>query len=164
MSLSRYIIIFLAITTNVYALIIDNKKPIDIEAKEAEMNKKIGITTYTGNVIITQGSLKLTANKVDIFHDEKDVKKIIAIGDNKKLAQYKQQRDKHNDYIYAEAISITYLVNDNFIKLRNKASLKRGEIDSFSGDYLDYDIAKDKVLAKKSKTGKDRVKFRIKVD
>jgi lipopolysaccharide export system protein LptA len=48
------------------------------------------------------------------------------------------------------------------VQLRGKARLIQG-FDTFSGGTLDYDIKHDKVILEKSKDGKDRVKFKIKL-
>jgi lipopolysaccharide export system protein LptA len=42
----------------------DRQQPISLVADRATFNERTGITTYTGNVIIEQGTMKLQANSI----------------------------------------------------------------------------------------------------
>ena len=46
------------------ALSTDRDQPIEIEADFAELDDSRGVTMYKGNVIVTQGSLKLTGESL----------------------------------------------------------------------------------------------------
>ena len=47
-----------------FALPTDRNQPISLVADRATYNDKTGYTTYTGNVVIEQGSMKLQADSV----------------------------------------------------------------------------------------------------
>ena len=49
----------------VHALPSDNSKPINVQADSAEMDDKRGVAIYRGDVIITQGTLKITGDHRD---------------------------------------------------------------------------------------------------
>ena len=53
-------------SVSAWALPNDNEQPIRIQANEAQLDDKQGIATYKGDVIITQGSMKITGNTVTI--------------------------------------------------------------------------------------------------
>ncbi|MEB0151312.1 LptA/OstA family protein, partial [Pseudomonas sp. CCC2.2] len=53
-------------SASAWALPNDNKQPIRIQADEAQLDDKQGVATYKGDVIITQGSMKITGNTVTI--------------------------------------------------------------------------------------------------
>jgi len=57
----------------------NNNKPIYIEANKMDYNNNV--ITYTGNVVATRGSGKLTCQELKIFLDKnKKIEKIIATG------------------------------------------------------------------------------------
>ena len=53
-------------SVSAWALPNDQQQPIRIQADDAQLDDKHGVATYTGDVIITQGSMKVTGNKVTI--------------------------------------------------------------------------------------------------
>ena len=53
-------------SVSAWALPNDQQQPIRIQADDAQLDDKNGVATYTGDVIITQGSMKVTGNKVTI--------------------------------------------------------------------------------------------------
>ena len=55
---------------NVQALSTDSQQPIEIEADFAELDDQEGRTIYVGNVIVTQGSIKMTGDKLKVLFDE----------------------------------------------------------------------------------------------
>ena len=53
-----------AVSTFALALPSDRSKAISLVADRATFNEKTGVTTYTGNVIIEQGTMKLQADSI----------------------------------------------------------------------------------------------------
>lgn len=51
-------------SSTVFAIPSDRNQPISLLADRATYNEKTGITTYTGNVIIEQGTMKLQADSI----------------------------------------------------------------------------------------------------
>ena len=60
------------------ALDSDREQPIQIEADEAVRDEMVGETRYEGNVVLTQGSLRITADRIAIRHDAKGADAILA--------------------------------------------------------------------------------------
>ena len=56
----------------------DTEQPIHISADEALRDEKRGITVYTGNVTMTQGSLSISAELITIYRIEAEADKIVA--------------------------------------------------------------------------------------
>ncbi len=144
------------------ALSDDNAQPIDVKARTVIIDEKKGLSLYTGQAQVIQGSLTLSAEKIQIFNNQTDVTKVIARGDEKRLAHYKQNQSNQPRFIEATAENITYLISKEMVHLKGNAHLVQG-FDSFSGGTLDYDIKNDKVIAEKSKDGTQRVNFKIKL-
>ena len=57
----------LLISSLVFALSTDREQPIQIEADAAELDDASGITVYTGNVLVTQGTMRLWGNRLTIL-------------------------------------------------------------------------------------------------
>ncbi len=160
--MNRIFLILLCCSFGVNALPGDAKEPISIKAYTVVIDERNGLSTYTGDAKVVQGSLTLSAEKIQLFSTQKEVTKVIAKGSQNKLAHYKQNQPNQPRFIEATALNITYLIKKEFVHLKGKAHLIQG-FDSFSGGTLDYDIKNDKVIAQKSKDGAERVKFKIKL-
>ncbi len=146
----------------VFALQQDAQQPIEIKAHTVLIDERTGVSIYTGNVKVSQGSLRLSAETVHVFSVKNQVNKMIAKGDKNKRAHYQQNQVNQQRFIEANALNITYLVGQESLHLKGKAHLIQG-FDSFRGDTLDYDVKNNKIVAKQSKDGTQRVKFKIKL-
>lgn len=140
----------------------DATQPINIKAQAVLIDEKKGISIYTGKASVVQGSLILSAEKIQLFSNQTQVTKMIANGDKKQRAHYQQSQPTQPRFIGATANKITYMVQKEMVHLKGNAHLVQG-FDSFSGGSLNYDIKKDKVIANKSKDGLQRVRFKIKL-
>ncbi|MDL2424869.1 lipopolysaccharide transport periplasmic protein LptA, partial [Pseudomonas sp. BAgro211] len=49
-----------------WALPTDREQPIRVQADSAELDDKQGVAVYRGDVVVTQGSMKLTGNTVTL--------------------------------------------------------------------------------------------------
>jgi lipopolysaccharide export system protein LptA len=141
--------------SNVYALSDDSNKPINIQADSAEINDATGISIYIGNVEITQGSMKLTGDKVILETKNKKVKKIIAEGD---LSTFTQKTDDGR-LINAEAEKMVYSITGNKIVLTTNAKLTEAG-NTFASDQITFYTDKEIVKAG-SNSGNDRVNITV---
>jgi lipopolysaccharide export system protein LptA len=125
------------------ALESDREQAIRIQADAAMVDERAGTSVYRGNVIIQQGTLKVTAEEVEIFTSDSEIIQIIAKADQKSsnLAHYQQQLNANNDRVSAEAKKITYLVQEERLHLAGDAKLQQID-DEFEGELLYYDLAK----------------------
>ena len=161
--MNRVFLIYLYCASfGVYALPDDAKQPIQVKAYTVVIDEQKGLSTYTGDAKVSQGSLMLSADKIELYSNQKEVTKVLAVGSKKRLAYYKQNQPNRSRFIEAGAIKINYLIKKEIVQLRGKAHLIQG-FDKFSGGTLDYDIKNDKVILEQSKDGKERVKFKIKL-
>jgi len=156
------LIFFLILVFNHLVLAADRDEPIHVKAQSASLDETKGYSKYLGKVLFTQGTLILRGQKVQIFNNDKEVTKVIANGDAIEQAYYKQDRPNQERFVEAKADKITYIVNEEMVHLEGGAYLLQG-YDKFTGGTLDYDIKNDRVIAKKSEDGKERVKFKIRL-
>ena len=143
------------------ALESDREHPIRIQADAAIVDETNGSSVYKGNVIITQGTLEVTANEVEIFTAAGEVIQIIATTDkdSELLAHYQQQINESMEMVVADAQKITYLIQEERLHLSGDARLKKVQ-DVFTGQLLSYDLARG-IVTLNSIGGSDRVNMTI---
>lgn len=128
-----------------FALRSDKDQPTTVDADRVDVDDKKGISTFTGNVVVTRGSIRIKADKVVINRDaERGLDRVVATGN---LAEYRQRPENKPVDIVANAKTITYDANKGTVLLNKQALVYQGK-DTFSGDRIIYDINKDLVLAK----------------
>lgn len=149
-----FLLVF-AFSSNAIALTDDSTKPINIQADSAEINDDTGISTYRGNVKITQGSTVLTGDTVILETANKKVKKIISEG---KLSTFKQTTDDGRK-INAEAEKMVYNITGNKIVLTKNAKLTEAG-NTFASDKITFYTDKEIVTAGSS-SGNDRVNITV---
>lgn len=128
---------------------------IEILADKAVIDKRSGITKYTGNASFKQDDILLRADEIKIIKDN-DFYQILA---NSYGGNFSVFTKKDAD-IVSRAKTIIYLSNSGFITLKGNAKLSKDGND-FAGEVIDYDNKNDKVLMN-GKQGK-RVKLKIKL-
>ena len=95
-----------AAMTNAAALSTDREQPIEIEADTAEADDGRGVTIYTGDVVIVQGTMHINGDVVTIYFDgNQDITKVVAEGEP---AKFKQQPDGSTDFQHAEAKTLEF--------------------------------------------------------
>ena len=154
------ILVALFFTSLAFALPEDAKQPIEIEAKSVIVDETTGFNEFSGNAEVRQGSLLLFAELIQVQTNSDGVETMIAKGTLEKPAKYIQSQENQERFIEATATLITYDVDKGIVFLEGNAHLVQG-FESFSGDTLEYDINNNKVNAKGSEDGTQRVKFKI---
>ena len=121
----------------------DREQPIHISADEALRDEKRGVTVYSGNVQMNQGSMHIEADRVTIYHIEAEADKIVARG---KPAKMRQRPDLEKGPVHARALIIEYYQREQKVQLREEARIEQdGAI--VTGDTIDYFIAQELVKA-----------------
>jgi lipopolysaccharide export system protein LptA len=113
----------------------DREKPIDLEADSVQVDDAKQISTYIGNVILTQGTLVIHADKLIVREDKEGFQHSTSLGNP---TTFKQKREGKNEYMEGSAQRIEYDGRMDKVKLFTKAWVKRGE-DIVHGDYIMYD-------------------------
>lgn len=113
----------------------DRDKPIEIEADTVTSNDAKKVSVYTGNVILTQGTLLIKADKLVVREDEQGFQHSSSYGTP---TSFKQKREGKDEYMEGSAQRIEYDGRMDKVQLYTKAWVKRGE-DIVHGDYIMYD-------------------------
>ena len=139
------------VTTPLAALPDDRDQPIRIEADEALRDEKQGFTRYEGNVKMDQGSLHIEADRITVYHDQREADRIIAEGNP---ASLQQQPEPDKGLVKAQAGVIEYFKSEDRIRLSQSANIEQdGSI--VTGDSIDYYISEQLVRADSDKSRED---------
>lgn len=130
----------------------DREQPIHITADKAVRDEKRGVTIYSGNVQMRQGSMELDADSLTIFHEDRDANKIVARGQPAKM---RQQPEIDEGLVHAHAQVITYYRREELVHLRTNAQLQRDDGTLVTGDSIDYFITRELVKAESDRTNED---------
>jgi lipopolysaccharide export system protein LptA len=132
------------------ALPSDREKPIEIKSNTADIDNKKGITIYKGAVVMTQGTTRITGDKVTVYSVNQEVQKIVAEGFNKR-AYYEEEQPDTQGTLQAWGHTIDYRVANDKIKLLKQAQLTQ-KGDTIKGERIDYDLNLQTANAKGDKS------------
>ena len=138
------------------ALSSDREQPMYVEADRADIDDKRGVSVYRGNVEITQGTLRLTADELTVHTSDGDITQAVATGTP---ATYRQRPDNKPQDVEAESLRMEYYAGEQKIILLQQAEVRQ-DGDTFRSERIHYDIARDKVNAGAGTPG-DRVRITI---
>jgi len=130
-------IYFVSLSMHLFSLPSDSEEPIEIEADFAELDDIKGVATYTGKVVVVQGSLRLLGDKLVVeLTDEDEIKQAFLTG---KPARFKQTPRLGEPDIEGEALEVEYFSEKEKIILKNKARVTQGERLT-EGHRINYDV------------------------
>lgn len=154
--ISGILLIGMLICSNSRALNTDREQPLKVEADKASIHKKTGISTYTGHVLVRQGSMQIRARKLTVFTRQGKLNKMIAWGNP---ASFEQQTESRSGNIRATGKKVTFYADRNIAIFENEAKLQQG-LNTFTSRRIIYNISTDIVEAGGSNGG-DRVTITI---
>ncbi|MBD2835831.1 lipopolysaccharide transport periplasmic protein LptA [Pseudomonas sp. JM0905a] len=133
-----------------WALPTDRDQPIRVQADSAELDDKQGVAVYRGNVVITQGTLKITGDTVTITQDANgDVEVFTSVG---KPAYYEQKPSVDKQIVKAYGLTIQYFAANERIILLDQAKVVQ-EGNTFEGEKIVYDTQRQIVNAGRATGG-----------
>lgn len=135
----------LLITSSVtFAVTGDTDQPIHINSDQQSLDMQSNTVTFTGNVIITQGTIKATANKVVIIRPNGQQGKEIVEGYGNPVTFYQMQ--DNGKPVEGHGQKLRYELEKDFVVLTGDAFLK--QIDSsIKGDKITYLVKQQQMEA-----------------
>lgn len=127
----------------VLAFDLDSDVPITVSAGNARLDDAQGVATYTGEVELTQGQTRLTADRVVIHRDSEGLSRIEATGSP---AHYRQPTEDGAGETDARAHTITWSTQDRQLTFEGDAVIEQNG-NLFRGDTIHYDTARRVVTA-----------------
>jgi lipopolysaccharide export system protein LptA len=122
----------------------DATKPTNVEANHMEYDDVKQINVFTGNVVMTRGTILMKADKMVVTQDPAGYQYVTLYAAPGKLASFRQKRDGGPDqWIDGQAERIEYDDKNEIMKLFSKARMRRLEgdkpTDEVEGEYISYD-------------------------
>jgi lipopolysaccharide export system protein LptA len=117
----------------------DREKDIVIGADRSAADDKSKVLTLEGNVIVTQGTMRITASRMTVREDAQKNKFYVATGSP---VTFRQKRDKVDEWIDGEAQRAEFDEKADILKLFSRARVKSGA-NEITGDFISYDMARE---------------------
>ena len=119
----------------------DQQQPIHVTANSAVQENNT--MTYRGDVVIVQGSVRIEADQVVIYHEQGKLQKAVATG---KPAHFQEQPDADGGLITGHADTLIYYSADQRVELLQDAFVDRDK-STVKGDRIEYLLSTKTVRA-----------------
>jgi len=127
--------VFLALPFAAYAELADRDKPVNLEADTMTVDDVKKVSVYQGNVVLTQGTLAIRADKLVVTESQEGFHHGTAHGNP---ATFRQKREGVDEYVEGYGQRIEYDSGKDVVELFTQARMKRNQ-DEVRGNYISYD-------------------------
>jgi len=117
----------------------DREKDIVVNADHLYADDANHTSTFEGNVVVTQGTMRMTANKVTVKEDEDRHKFYVAYGNP---VTFRQKRDNVDEYVEGYAQRAEFDDLNDIVRLYEKARVT-SNANVITGEYIQYDMRKE---------------------
>jgi lipopolysaccharide export system protein LptA len=131
----------------------DRGKPMVVESdgkQSATVDLKAKLTTISGNVVITQGTLQIKADRVEVHEDVPGRYQAHAKGSPDRPATFRQKRDRVDEVVEAEAERVEYDGATEKVRFIGDAKLRivrpSGPPDEANAAVITYDQRSDTIV------------------
>lgn len=131
----------------------DRGKPMEIESdgkQAASVDLKNKLTVISGNVVISQGTLRIRADKVEVREPTPGRFHATALGNAQEPAVFRQKRDRVDEFVEAEAQRVEYDGAAERVRFVGQAKLRilrpSGPPDEASAAVISYDQRSDTIV------------------
>lgn len=135
---------------------LENKLPIEVTADRLVSQDKKGISVYTGNVVIIQGSSEIKGDKVTLHHPNRKMSHAVIDGAPAKFKRFIPDEQK---WVNGHAKTITYDSANNKVILEGDAFVNQEGQNSISGPKIIYNTLDKTLQATGNKNKHQRVKM-----
>ena len=112
----------------------DKKQPINYSADTGDVNYQTKVGNLAGNVIITQGTMTIRADRIKFRQNADNSVSATAYGNP---ITFRQKRDGTDEYFEGYAQRAEYDGEKELLELFDRALLKRGQ-DEIRSNYISY--------------------------
>lgn len=128
-------LIMLLAASSAKALESDSEQPINVDSNSAVYDERSEISTYTGNVVATQGSIRIDADQLVVYMKGGGINKLVATG---KPSRFRQLPAEGKDEIHGEGLINEFYPDKNLLIFKQNASVWQGDARQ-SSDLIEYD-------------------------
>ena len=112
----------------------DRSKPVNLEADTVTLDDIRKVSVYEGNVILTQGTILLRADRVQATQNDAGLDRVVATG---RPVAFRQKLDGQDEFIEGFADRVEYSGATGQLDLIGQARLRRGS-DELRGAQISY--------------------------
>lgn len=141
-----------------YALEEDQNQPIELSADSADLDEGKGLSIYRGDVDVRQGSMRLQADVLTVYHTERRPTRMVAEGQPARFEQLTS-----DGLVKGQSRRLEYEMQNENLQLIGDAIVFQGQ-DVMRSDRITYDRARGQVKAGAAAQGKQRVRISIQPD
>ncbi len=120
--------------TTCFAEHADRDKPVHLEADQVLIDDAQQISTFTGNVRLTQGTMLIRGDRIVVKQDKEGFKHGTAYGNT---ASFRQKREGLDEYVEGYGERIEYDTRAETVDFYAQARLKRN-MDEVRGEHITY--------------------------
>jgi lipopolysaccharide export system protein LptA len=136
----------------------DRSKPWVVEGeRDVTVDEQRRTVVVAGNATISQGSMVLRAERIEIQEQGGVVRQAVAVGSAPKWAAFRQKRDVPNEHVEAQAQRVEYDGANDTVRFVGQAVLRivRGTtvVHEVSGALLSWDNKREQFSAKGAAPG-----------
>jgi lipopolysaccharide export system protein LptA len=113
----------------------DRDKPVKLESDRVSIDDAKQIALFEGSVVLTQGTLQIRGDRMEVRQDKEGFKFGITWGNP---AYFRQKREGYDEYIEGWAERIEYDGRAETMQMFNRAHMRRGQ-DEVRGNNISYD-------------------------
>lgn len=136
----------------------DSNKPIEVSFDQADSDDVKQIKTFTGNVVLTRGTLLMKSPKAVVTQDPEAYQFVVLTGSGGVQATFRQKLDGPGDqWVEGRADRIEYDGRTELVKLFSKAQIKKLEgskiASQVDGEFISYDSRREFFAVKNNASG-----------
>jgi lipopolysaccharide export system protein LptA len=118
----------------------DREKEIIVNADRLTADDANRTSMFEGNVVVTQGTMRMTAAKVLVREDAQRNKFYTANG--APVVTFRQKRDKVEEWVEGFAERAEFDDRNDVLKLYSRARVKSNQ-NEITGDFISYDMRRE---------------------
>lgn len=132
--LNKILFLLIFVSFPSYAERADRDKPINIDADQVLVDDAKQTSTFTGKVILIQGTMVIHGDKVVVVEDKQGYKQGTAYGHT---ASFRQKREGLDEYVEGYGERIVYDTRLDTVDFYVQARVKRAQ-DEVRGEHITY--------------------------
>ena len=114
----------------------DRDQPVHLEAEQVSIDDAKQISTFTGKVLLTQGTLTIRGDKLVVKQNQEGLQLGTATG---QPASFRQKREGFEEYVEGYGERIEYDSANTTVDLYGQARIQRGH-DEVRGAHISYNF------------------------
>ncbi len=115
----------LTLTTPAHAERADRDKPMNIEADAGRYEDQKQLTTFTGNVVVTKGTIVMRGTRLEVRQDASGNQFGTMFAAPGQRAFFRQKREGVDEYVEGEGETIEYDGKSDIVRFIRRAEMRR---------------------------------------